>query len=249
MQETIVLYPSSSVGHLISMVELGKLILHHHPPHHRFPFTFFDMTPTRSRAAMAFEFNHLNHRNIRSALQEISKTSTVRAFIIDLFCTSAFSIANGIISNTFDGLEPVAMKAIFDGVCFPDNHRPSVHYIGPLIAETHGEDHLQEPKETASYLLWPDKQRVRSVVFLCFGSRGSFSALQDMGMAIGVEEREEDGFVSGDELERGVRELMESEKGREMSERSRKMKEMAMAVFGDSCWSTRALASFVAAIE
>ncbi|XVF50905.1 hypothetical protein PTKIN_Ptkin04bG0141100 [Pterospermum kingtungense] len=30
--EAIVLYPSPGMGHLISMVELGKLILTHHPP-------------------------------------------------------------------------------------------------------------------------------------------------------------------------------------------------------------------------
>ncbi|KAH1128788.1 hypothetical protein J1N35_000166 [Gossypium stocksii] len=30
MQETIVLYPSLGLGHVVSMVELGKLILHHY---------------------------------------------------------------------------------------------------------------------------------------------------------------------------------------------------------------------------
>ncbi|PQP99554.1 UDP-glycosyltransferase 88F5 [Prunus yedoensis var. nudiflora] len=34
--------------------------------------------------------------------------------------------------------------------------------------------------------------------------------VKDMEMAIVVEQREEDGFVFGDELERSIRELMES---------------------------------------
>ncbi|OMO66966.1 UDP-glycosyltransferase 88A1-like protein [Corchorus olitorius] len=40
--EAIVLYPSPGMGHLISMVELGKLILTHHPS---FTFINFITTP------------------------------------------------------------------------------------------------------------------------------------------------------------------------------------------------------------
>ena len=71
----------------------------------------------------------------------------------------------------------------------------------------------------------------------------------DMGMAVPVEQREEDGFVSGTELEKRVRELMESEKGRELSERNRKMKEMSLAAFGETGSSKLALKRFIDAIE
>ncbi|KAM1561294.1 hypothetical protein ACFX1Z_004438 [Malus domestica] len=47
--------------------------------------------------------------------------------------------------------------------------------------------------------------------------------VKDMEIATGVEQREEDGFLSGDELERKVRELMESEGGRALRERSKQM--------------------------
>jgi UDP:flavonoid glycosyltransferase YjiC (YdhE family) len=48
--------------------------------------------------------------------------------------------------------------------------------------------------------------------------------VNDIKMAIELEQREDDGFVSGDELEKRVRELMESEQGRELGEKSRKMR-------------------------
>lgn len=67
-------------------------------------------------------------------------------------------------------------------------------------------------------------------------------------MAIGVEQREDDGFVSGDEVERRVRELMESEEGRELRERIWKMREMASAALGEFGSSNRALVKFVEAL-
>ncbi|KAF3437746.1 hypothetical protein FNV43_RR20502 [Rhamnella rubrinervis] len=73
--------------------------------------------------------------------------------------------------------------------------------------------------------------------------------VEDMKMAIPVEQREEDGFVTATELETRVRELMESETGRELRERSRKMKEMGLAAFGDSGSSKLALKRLMDAIS
>ncbi|KAK8346980.1 hypothetical protein V6Z12_A07G254000 [Gossypium hirsutum] len=69
--------------------------------------------------------------------------------------------------------------------------------------------------------------------------------VEDMKMAIRVEQMEGDGFVSGTELEKRVRELMESEKGEELREKSRKMKEKASAAMGPSGSSTKALTTLV----
>ena len=68
-------------------------------------------------------------------------------------------------------------------------------------------------------------------------------------MAIGVEQMdEEDMFVSGEEVERKVRALMEyCEEGRELRERSRKMREMAMAAWKEEGSSTTALTKLAAA--
>ncbi|KAM5574846.1 hypothetical protein ABKV19_014011 [Rosa sericea] len=73
--------------------------------------------------------------------------------------------------------------------------------------------------------------------------------VNDMKMAIDVEQREVDGFVSGDEVERRVGELMESEKGRELRERSLKIGEMALGAQGELGSSRKALVNFVNAIE
>ncbi|XP_021826191.1 UDP-glycosyltransferase 88F5-like [Prunus avium] len=476
-EDTIVLYAAPGMGHIISMVELGKLILNRYPEKfsitilytcgsvvdtpsipayihrisqahpsisfHQFPLVQNENTSLigRSGFAIMFDFIRRNDLHVRLALQEISKSSAIRAFIIDSFCSSALPMAkeldiptyyfytsgaaalvtflyfpkigkqttksfkdltdtvfefpglksplrashmpepmldrddpaywdmlyfcshlpksNGIIANTFEELEPPAvLKAIAGGLCVPDAPTPPVFYIGPLIAE---EKQSGDAAEAEVCLSWLDKQPSRSGVFLCFGSMGSFSGAQlkemadgleksgqrflwvvkkppldektkqvhgvhdfdlegllpegflertkdrglvvkswapqvavlkkesvggfvthcgwnsvleaviagvsmvawplyaeqhmnrsflvkEMEMAIAVEQREEDGFVFGDELERKVRELMESEKGRELRERSRKMGEMALAAWGESGSSTGNLGNFIKSI-
>jgi hypothetical protein len=54
-----------------------------------------------------------------------------------LYCCEQLSMAKGIMVNTFRELEVVAVKAVEDGVCFPDIKRspPPVYCIGPLIAD------------------------------------------------------------------------------------------------------------------
>jgi hypothetical protein len=188
---------------------------------HSLPSISVDTTQTRSSAAIAFEFIRLSLAHAPHVLQQISKSSTIRALIIDLFCSSALPIAkdlnlpvyyfftsgayalaaflylpkiheqtiqsfkdltttelhfpgmssplkathmiepmldrddsaywdmlyfcshlpksNGIIANTFEDLEPKALKTITDGSCVPDSPTPPVYSIGPLIA------HSEEP--------------------------------------------------------------------------------------------------------
>ncbi|KAJ4962247.1 hypothetical protein NE237_022186 [Protea cynaroides] len=236
---------------------------------HRFPplSTPQDKSPTRSRAAMAFEFIRLNTPNVLNALQSISTTSTIKALVIDLFCTSAFHVASdlniptyyfftsgaaalaaflylptihnqstqsfkdltntylhfpglppiqashvpqslldrddpayldfiyftahlpsrGILTNTFKALEPKAIKVIAEGVCVPDTPSPPVYYIGPLVADADGRAEDGDGGGTVECLSWLDAQPSRSVVFLCFGSRGTFSAAQLKQIAIGLE--------------------------------------------------------------
>jgi hypothetical protein len=50
MEDAIVLYPSPGMGHLISMVELGKLILKHHPS---FSITILILTPPYTTGSTA----------------------------------------------------------------------------------------------------------------------------------------------------------------------------------------------------
>ncbi|CAM8961877.1 unnamed protein product [Rhodiola kirilowii] len=64
--------------------------------------------------------------------------------------------------------------------------------------------------------------------------------VESMEMAIGIEE-DENRFVSASEVERKVKELMESEKGRVLRQRSLEMKKMSFEALRDSGKSTAAL--------
>ncbi|KAL6618899.1 hypothetical protein ACP70R_034038 [Stipagrostis hirtigluma subsp. patula] len=90
---------------------------------------------------------------------------------------------SGVLVNTFDWLEPRALKALADGACVPGRPTPRVYCIGPLVDDGrkggHGERH--------ECLAWLDAQPERSVVFLCFGSKGTFSAAQLQEIASGLE--------------------------------------------------------------
>ncbi|KAJ9164239.1 hypothetical protein P3X46_023841 [Hevea brasiliensis] len=89
--------------------------------------------------------------------------------------------SSGIIVNTFESLGPRAVKAILEGKCTPDeSFLPPIYCIGPIVSTS-------ESKEEHECLIWLDSQPSRSVVFLCFGSMGVFSATQLKEMAIGLE--------------------------------------------------------------
>ncbi|KAL1813773.1 hypothetical protein ACET3Z_023838 [Daucus carota] len=301
MEETkgscIVLYPSPGVGHLVSMVELGKLILSHHPdsfskiivlittsPHldtgatapymssvcattpsitfHHLPTILLPHHCKASADAISFELQSLNNPNVCQALQTISSTQyNIKAFIIDFFCSAAFDVSSGldmptyyfftspasglsaflylptvhkkfstslkdlndfvqfpglppifssdspkpvldrnsveykycmetavkmaksdgIIINTFYGLEPRAIAAISDGLCIPDAPTPPIYCIGPLISEK------RMNSEGDECLEWLNSQPSKSVIFLCFGSLGVFGEEQLNEIATGLE--------------------------------------------------------------
>ncbi|KAI7753364.1 hypothetical protein M8C21_023949 [Ambrosia artemisiifolia] len=279
------------MGHLISMVELGKLITKHHPSYsiivltlipsfntgtiaayvrhvsatsptitfHHLPDIPLDPLSFPTIEAIVFELIRCSNPNVDRALQTISSSSNITAFVIDMFCTSAISVADnlnlpvyyfftsgacflaqllymptldktttkslkdmntlihspglplipssdivvplldrtstdysdfleickqlpksiGIIINTFDSLEPKAIKAINDGVCVPDRPTPPIYCVGPLVAS--GGDGSHE------CLSWLDLQPSGSVVYLCFGSGGAFSSEQLKEIAKGLE--------------------------------------------------------------
>uniref|UniRef100_A0A0A8XP54 Glycosyltransferase n=1 Tax=Arundo donax TaxID=35708 RepID=A0A0A8XP54_ARUDO len=90
--------------------------------------------------------------------------------------------SQGIIVNTFRSLEPRAVDTVVAGHCTPPGlPTPPVYCIGPLIKSqevaTGGEE----------CLAWLDTQPKASVVFLCFGSIGRFSAEEIREVAAGLE--------------------------------------------------------------
>uniref|UniRef100_A0ACD5VI86 Uncharacterized protein n=1 Tax=Avena sativa TaxID=4498 RepID=A0ACD5VI86_AVESA len=90
--------------------------------------------------------------------------------------------ATGILSNTFDWLEPRAVKAIKAGTPRPGESVPKLFCVGPLIGEERGSNAAEH-----ECLGWLDRQPAESVVFLCFGSASSVPAEQLKEIAVGLE--------------------------------------------------------------
>ncbi|XP_062076680.1 UDP-glycosyltransferase 71A15-like [Humulus lupulus] len=83
----------------------------------------------------------------------------------------------GFLVNTFVELE----SAMIDSLT-KDNLIPPIYPVGPIINPNSN----QGQKET-NIVTWLDSQPPSSVVFLCFGSRGSFSGEQVKEIAMGLE--------------------------------------------------------------
>ncbi|KAG6502168.1 UDP-glycosyltransferase 88B1-like [Zingiber officinale] len=93
-----------------------------------------------------------------------------------------YSEFKGIVINTFTDLEPATLRALEEGLCAPGRRTPPVYPVGPLIARDDGEKYRQH-----ECVAWLDGQPARSVVFLCFGSGGCFTAEQVGEIAAGLE--------------------------------------------------------------
>jgi hypothetical protein len=89
--------------------------------------------------------------------------------------------AKGLLANTFEWLEPRAVKAIQEGSPRPGEPVPRLFCVGPLVGEERGGEGKHE------CLTWLDAQPARSVVFLCFGSASSVPAEQLREIAVGLE--------------------------------------------------------------
>ncbi|KAK5846628.1 hypothetical protein PVK06_002923 [Gossypium arboreum] len=89
-----------------------------------------------------------------------------------------FKDAKGIIINTFEELEPYALH------CFSNGQNPPLYPVGPVIELT-GPSYSDSDNKV---IKWLDDQPQASVVFLCFGSMGSFKAPQVKEIALGLEQ-------------------------------------------------------------
>jgi hypothetical protein len=89
---------------------------------------------------------------------------------------------HGVLVNTFESLESRALQALRDPRCVPGEVLPPVYSVGPLIGKGGGAD-----EERHECLAWLDKQPDRSVVFLCWGSKGALPKEQLMEIAVGLE--------------------------------------------------------------
>ncbi|GFP81027.1 baicalein 7-o-glucuronosyltransferase [Phtheirospermum japonicum] len=101
------------------------------------------------------------------------------------FLSTAKNMRNsaGIVVNAFDALEFRAKEALTNGSCVPGGPTPPVYFVGPLVGESNAQNGAVEHE----CLKWLDSQPSKSVIFLCFGRRGLFSAQQLREMAVGLE--------------------------------------------------------------
>ncbi|KAJ3695158.1 hypothetical protein LUZ60_000535 [Juncus effusus] len=113
-------------------------------------------------------------------IKEASDPDT-EEFKLTIYNFDRLAEGKGILINSFESLEPRAMKALKDGLCLPDRPTPSMYCIGPLASNG------EKKEERHPCLDWLDAQPKKSVVFLCFGSMGSFQVEQLKEIAIGLE--------------------------------------------------------------
>ncbi|KAI3798422.1 hypothetical protein L1987_33697 [Smallanthus sonchifolius] len=133
----------------------------------------------------------------------------------------------GIVVNTFRELEPYALESL----CSKYTGLPPVYSVGPVV------DHVGPAKWHPNrsghekVIQWLDQQPDCSVVFLCFGSMGSLNRAQmvkELGLSVEIRLEKGNNPVLAEEVERGVRELMDGGDGelkenvKEMSEKSKK---------------------------
>uniref|UniRef100_A0A7N2MHS0 Glycosyltransferase n=1 Tax=Quercus lobata TaxID=97700 RepID=A0A7N2MHS0_QUELO len=114
-------------------------------------------------------------------LPEPWKDRTSKEYQYSLNVAAHMAKSNGLLVNTFDLLETKPIKAISGGLCVPDRPTPPIFCIGPLISDSN------QDVEDYECLNWLNSQPSRSVVFLCFGSLGLFSAKQLKEIAVGLE--------------------------------------------------------------
>ncbi|XP_061349856.1 hydroquinone glucosyltransferase-like [Gastrolobium bilobum] len=92
-----------------------------------------------------------------------------------------YSLAKGIIENSFLELEPEAIKFLQKD----EPGRPPVYAVGPPV----NDDNPQTGDEEC--LRWLDEQPRGSVIFICFSSGGTLSSAQIDELALGLEMSEQ----------------------------------------------------------
>ncbi|XP_062076689.1 anthocyanidin 3-O-glucosyltransferase 2-like [Humulus lupulus] len=83
----------------------------------------------------------------------------------------------GFLVNTFTELESTMIDSLAK-----DNSIPQIYPVGPIINRNPNND-----QNEINIVTWLDSQPSSSVVFLCFGSRGSFNGEQVKEIAMGLE--------------------------------------------------------------
>ncbi|KAJ6738393.1 UDP-GLYCOSYLTRANSFERASE 88A1-LIKE [Salix koriyanagi] len=228
MEEAIVLYPSPPIGHLISMVELGKLLLTHQPS--LSVHILITSVPYNSGSTST-------NPHVREELLSISKNYTIHGLVVDFFCSAALSVAKELnIPAHYYFTSGAGVLSIF--LYFPTIHNtttkslkdlktllhipgvppiPSTDMPVPLLER---EDKAYEyfkysscrfPELSATEGPKDDAVTRNGTTLECLKWLDS-QPVEEMKLALPMKESES-GFVSATEVEERVRGLMESEEG------------------------------------
>ncbi|KAK1392787.1 Glycosyltransferase [Heracleum sosnowskyi] len=87
-----------------------------------------------------------------------------------------------IVVNTVMELEAHSIKSLVE-----DENTPLMHHVGPIIKLANGESTSQGQLSNQAIISWLDSQPPSSVVFLCFGSMGTFDPEQVTEIACALE--------------------------------------------------------------
>ncbi|XP_047322140.1 UDP-glucose flavonoid 3-O-glucosyltransferase 6-like [Impatiens glandulifera] len=90
--------------------------------------------------------------------------------------------AKGILVNTFEEYEPHAIEALSN-----DDGAPPVYPVGPMLNLKNKTNTQQQRNQNEKIMLWLNDQPPSSVVFLCFGSAGTFCDAQLKEIAVALE--------------------------------------------------------------
>ncbi|KAF8022850.1 hypothetical protein BT93_F0385 [Corymbia citriodora subsp. variegata] len=102
-----------------------------------------------------------------------------------LYNISRLPMAAGIFLNTWEGLEPGALRVLREDSFYRQVPAPPVHAIGPLMHEDSNGEGLRSTD--IECLAWLDGQPEESVVFVSLGSGGTLTREQQVEMAWGLE--------------------------------------------------------------
>ncbi|KAM0050341.1 putative hydroquinone glucosyltransferase [Helianthus debilis subsp. tardiflorus] len=92
-----------------------------------------------------------------------------------------YLMADGIVVNSFKGLESGAIEALQQD----EPGKPPIYPVGPLIQS--GSVESNKGVNESSCLKWLDGQPCGSVLYICFGSGGTLSSEQVTELAMGLE--------------------------------------------------------------
>ncbi|TKV96192.1 hypothetical protein SEVIR_9G413500v4 [Setaria viridis] len=128
-----------------------------------------------------FPASHLVRELLEHPEDELCKT------MVDVWTRN--TDAAGVLVNTFESLESAAVRALRDPRCVPGRALPPIYCVGPLVGGdgTGSADQGRAGAERHECLAWLDAQPEGSVVFLCFGSRGTHPPEQLREIAGGLD--------------------------------------------------------------